>query len=351
MTSPHPMPRLEFAVLGPLAAQRDGSPVPLGGGRRALLLALLVIEAGRPLSRDRLIDELWGDDPPETAVTALHGLVSQLRRLLEDEAAAKGGTWRVLVGRGAGYGLDIPDEAIDARRFSALLATAADARDAGEHELVLSATDRALALWRGRPLLGLSSPGVDAFARRCEDERLDALEDRADALLGLGRPREALAAVAPLIESHPLRERLRATHVVALYRCGRQADALAALADARRRLRVELGVAPSPALDGLEREILTHDPALGAADRPARCATPAPAARSHRGGGRRRPRAGCSRADVRADARGRRAGHRGSPPRATASLRSTRAPARCGSRMPSAPARSGWQALQAQSGR
>ena len=102
----------------------------------------------------------------------------------------------MLVGRGAGYGLDIPDEAIDARRFSALLATAADARDAGEHELVLSATDQALALWRGRPLLGLSSPGVDAFARRCEDERLDALEDRADALLGLGRPREALAAVA-----------------------------------------------------------------------------------------------------------------------------------------------------------
>jgi DNA-binding SARP family transcriptional activator/ABC-type branched-subunit amino acid transport system substrate-binding protein len=263
------MGRIEFDVLGPLAVRRDGRPVPLGGGKRALLLALFLIEPGRPVARQRLIDELWGEQPPETAVTALQGLVSQLRRLLEDEDAVRDGSWKVLVGRGSGYGVSPADGTIDAHRFFAHMEQARDARDRGDHAGALAATDAALALWRGLPLLGLSSPDIDAFAERCERARLDVLEDRADALLGLGRPREALAEVEPLIEGHPLRERLRAAQVVALYRCGRQVDALAALASARNRLRNELGLEPSPMLDELERRILNHDPALGPAGPPA----------------------------------------------------------------------------------
>jgi DNA-binding SARP family transcriptional activator/ABC-type branched-subunit amino acid transport system substrate-binding protein len=263
------MGRIEFDVLGPLAVRRDGRPVPLGGGKRALLLALLLVEPGRPATRDHLIDELWDEHPPDTAVTALQGLVSQLRRLLEDEDAVRTGDWRVIVGRGSGYGIVLPAGAIDVQRFSAHMQAARAARERDDLTGALSAIDAALALWRGRPLLGLETPDLRAFAERCEHVRLDALEDRADALLGLGRPRDALAEVEPLIEAHPSRERLRAAQVVALYRGGRQSDALAALASARNRLRNELGLEPSPMLDDLERRILNHDPALGPAPPPA----------------------------------------------------------------------------------
>ena len=262
------MGRLEFDVLGPLAVRRDGQPVALGGGKRALLLALLLSDPGRPVTRDHLIDELWGEQPPETAVTALQGLVSQLRRLLEDDDAIREGAWSVLVGRGSGYGIAVPAGSIDAQRFLAHTETARNAREAGDHAAALSAIDSALALWRGPPLLGLETPDLAAFAERCESARLDALEDRSDALLGLGRPREALAEVEPLIEGNPLRERLRAAQAVALYRCGRQVDALAALASARNRLRSELGLEPSPLLAELERRILNHDPVLGPPDAP-----------------------------------------------------------------------------------
>ena len=141
--------------------------------------------------------------PPETAVTALQGLVSQLRRLLEDDDAIRDGNWNVLVGGGSGYGITVPAGAIDAQRFLAHVETARDARELGDHAAALSAIDAALALWRGRPLLGLETPDIGAFTERCESARLDALEDRADALLGLGRPREALADVDPLIEANP----------------------------------------------------------------------------------------------------------------------------------------------------
>src|SRR3954451_5229755 len=99
------MGRIEFDVLGPLAVRRDARAVPLGAGKRAVLLALLLVDAGRPVSRDHLVDELWGDHPPETAVTALQGLVSQLRRLLEEDDAIRDSAWQVLVGRGSGYGV------------------------------------------------------------------------------------------------------------------------------------------------------------------------------------------------------------------------------------------------------
>ncbi|MDX6618727.1 MAG: hypothetical protein QOK36_1113 [Gaiellales bacterium] len=272
------MGRLEFDVLGPLAVRRDGRPVPLGEGKRALLLALLLLEHGRQVPRDRLIDELWGERPPETAVTALHGLVSQLRRLLGDEAHA--GDWQVLVGRGSGYGIAVERGAIDTERSAAHLAAAREARAGGNPARALSEIDAALALWAGHPLLGLSGPTIDAFAEQWEGARLDALEDRAETLLELDRPRDALTEAEQLIDLHPLRERLRAAQVIALYRCGRQVEALAALGSARRRLRDDLGLAPSPVLDDLERRILNHDPLLGAIERPA-------AARSSRRGAAR----------------------------------------------------------------
>jgi ABC-type transport system substrate-binding protein/DNA-binding SARP family transcriptional activator/streptogramin lyase len=243
---------LEFRVLGPFEAARDGRTLDLPAGKPRALLALLLLRRGEVVSVDALVDELWGEHPPQTAAKNVQGYVARLRRTLGDGA---------LTTRAPGYALQLEDRALDSARFQALVEQA-------RHEEPAAASDRlaeALALWRGPPLADFA---YESFAqdeiRRLEDLHLAALEDRIEADLSLGRHEDVLPDLEALVAANPLRERLQGQLLVALYRCGRQADALEAYRAARRRFVDELGVEPGPELQSLERKILEHDPSLQA---------------------------------------------------------------------------------------
>ncbi len=258
---------IEFRILGPLEVWREGGSLPLGGLKQRSLLALLLLQANQVVSTDRLVHELWGDEPPGTAVTALHGYVSQLRKLIEPEREA-GGESRVLVTRPPGYVLNVGPGQLDLDRFEASVRHAREELVAGRPEPASRDLREAFALWRGAPLADLASePFAQSAARPLEELWLAALEDRIDADLALGRHREVASELEAVIRSHPLRERLRGQQMLALYRCGRQADALNAYAAARRTLAEELGIEPSSALKQLERDILNQDQSLGAPTR------------------------------------------------------------------------------------
>jgi DNA-binding SARP family transcriptional activator/ABC-type branched-subunit amino acid transport system substrate-binding protein/streptogramin lyase len=255
---------IEFRILGPLEVWREGGSLPLGGLKQRSLLALLLLQANQVVSTDRLVHELWGDEPPGTAVTALHGYISQLRKLIEPERTA-GGESRVLVTRPPGYVLNVGPGQLDLDRFEASVRNAREELVAGRPEPAARDLREAFALWRGSPLADLASePFAQSAARPLEELWLAALEDRIEADLALGRHREVASELEAVIRSHPLRERLRGQQMIALYRCGRQADALNAYADARRTLSEELGIEPSSALKQLERDILNQDASLGA---------------------------------------------------------------------------------------
>jgi DNA-binding SARP family transcriptional activator len=244
---------LEFRILGPVEALGDGSALSLGPRQRALLAALLV-RANEVVSVSRLVDDLWGDDPPETAQNILQGYVSDLRKVLGRERI---GTL------GPGYSIAIEPESLDLGRFEALLARA-DREDAGG---AAEALRQALALWRGPALVDVAdAPFAAPVVVRLEELRLLAVERRIAADLELARHREVVGELEQLVAEHPLRESLRGQLMVALYRSGRQADALNAYQAARRTLVDELGIEPSPALQALERSILRQDPALDAAE-------------------------------------------------------------------------------------
>jgi DNA-binding SARP family transcriptional activator len=248
---------MEVRVLGPLEVVDGDRSVAVGGGRQRKLLAILLLHANEFVSSDRLIDGLWGADRPETAAKALQGYVSQLRKTLGADA---------LVTRPGGYVLAVAPDELDLFRFERLVE---DARDAEPREAAEKLRD-ALALWRGSPLADFA---YDDFAQneitRLEERRLVALERRVDADLALGRHQEVAGELAALVTRHPLRERLRAQLMLALYRSGRQAEALDAYADARRTLLDELGLEPSEELRQLQAAILAQDPGLGAAARTA----------------------------------------------------------------------------------
>ena len=234
---------MEFRVLGPLEVSDDGLPIAIGGQKQRALLALLLLHANEVVSRDRLIDELWEEDPPETARTALQVHISQLRKAVGRE--------RILT-QAPGYRAVVGPGELDLERFEQLVAD-----DADEAEL-----REALALWRGAPLAELG----DGFARmergRLEEQRLLTLERRIDADLALGRHAELVPELDGLVREHPLREHLRGQLMLALYRCGRQADALAVYRQGQRLLQEELGLEPHDELQRLERAILNHDPSL-----------------------------------------------------------------------------------------
>ena len=275
---------IDFRILGPLEVWREGGSLPLGGLKQRSLLALLLLQANQVVSTDRLVHELWGDEPPGTAVTALHGYVSQLRKLIEPERAA-GAESRVLVTRAPGYVLNVLPGQLDLDRFEASVRRAREELVSGRPEPAARDLREAFALWRGAPLADLASePFAQSAARPLEELWLAALEDRIEADLALGRHREVASELEAVIRSHPLRERLRGQQMLALYRCGRQADALNAYADARRTLSEELGIEPSSALKQLERDILNQDASLGAPAPPEqeRRAEPAAAPRRRR---------------------------------------------------------------------
>jgi class 3 adenylate cyclase/DNA-binding SARP family transcriptional activator len=234
---------MEFRVLGPLEVLEEGQALDIGGLKPRALLALLLLKANQVVSSDRLVDALWEEAPPETAVKALQVYVSQLRKVVGRDRIAT---------RAGGYVLRVAPRELDLERFEELVA-----RGDGE------SLREALSLWRGPPLADFA---YDQFARReiarLEEMRVVALEERCAADLELGRHVELVGELSSLVELYPFRERLRSLLMLALYRSGRQAEALDAYQDARRALVDELGIEPTPRLRELEGAILRQDPAL-----------------------------------------------------------------------------------------
>jgi DNA-binding SARP family transcriptional activator len=248
---------IEFRILGPLEAAVEGKPLQLGGQKQRALLALLLLDANRVVSTDRIIDALWGGQPPRTAPTSLQNFVSQLRRLVGAET---------LITKPPGYQLRVEAEQLDVERFRRLV----DEARREPPEARSAKLQHALALWRGPPLADV---GFEAFAQseiaRLEELRLAVIEDRIEAELEASRHAQIVGELESLTAENPLRERLRGQLMLALYRSGRQAEALQIYHDARRILVEELGIDPSPSLQQLHGAILRQDPSLAPGGGPA----------------------------------------------------------------------------------
>jgi YVTN family beta-propeller protein len=243
---------LEFRILGPFEVVDQERPLRLGGPQQRALLAILVLHRGQVVSSDRLIDDLWGDRPPATAAKTVQGYVSHLRKALGDGVLATGG---------GGYRLSA--DMVDAERFEAMVADGRRVLAEGDPASARERLGAALALWRGEALADLAyEPFAHAEVARLEDARLDAVEDRVEADLALGRHRAMVGELEALVAAHPNRERLLGELMLALYRSGRQTDALEAYRSGRQALQEELGLEPGPELRALEQRILDHDPAL-----------------------------------------------------------------------------------------
>ncbi|HEX6763081.1 MAG TPA: BTAD domain-containing putative transcriptional regulator [Gaiellaceae bacterium] len=245
---------MDVRLLGPFEVVVDGSPVAPSARRPRALLAALVLRAGSPVSVDALIEAVWDGDAPESAPSLLRLYVSQLRRLLSPGR---------LVTRAPGYLLELEDGECDAARFEQLLAEGRGALEGGNARLARSLYGRALDLWRGDALADFAtSEFATDEASRLDDLRLACVEGRVEADLRLGRHDDVLEDLERLVAEHPLRERLRGQLMLALYRSGRQADALACYREGRAVLVDELGIEPTAELRELERRILDHDPSL-----------------------------------------------------------------------------------------
>ncbi|MFE6309000.1 BTAD domain-containing putative transcriptional regulator [Nocardiopsis sp. NPDC057823] len=249
---------MRFGVLGPLAVWTDeGTPVRVPEVKVRTLLTALLMEPGRVVSADRLAHHLWGDDPPANPTNTLQTKVSQLRRALE---RAEPGGRGLVARRPPGYVLEVAADGVDAGRFSALVERARATADPRARAALLS---EALDLWRGPAFADLPDTGsADAAAVRWEELRLTAVEDLARARLEAGEHAPVAEGLAERVREHPLRERLRALHMLALYRSGRPAEALSSYADLRERLAEELGADPGPEVAELHLRILDQDPGL-----------------------------------------------------------------------------------------
>jgi DNA-binding SARP family transcriptional activator len=255
---------MDFRILGPLEVLNEGHAVALGGSKQRSLLALFLVHANETLTTDRLIDELWGDRPPATAVKNVQMQVSRLRKAL-----AAGAGRELVMTRERGYELELDPERLDSNRFKRLLDEGRRELAGGHPKRAAAALEAALAMWRGAPLADLAyEPYAQREIARLEDLRVGAFEQLIEAKLALGGHAEVVSQLESLIAEHPYRERLRAQLMLALYRCDRQADALQAYQDARRQLVEELGIEPGERLRELERAILAQDPALAAPLRP-----------------------------------------------------------------------------------
>jgi len=244
----------EFRILGPLDVRENGHAIEVGGGKQRALFALLLVGGGKSISTDRLIDALWGEKAPASAVSSLHAYVSRLRSALGSDR---------LVRSGHGYQLVVHPDELDVDRFERLLVSGRDLLRAGEVEAAAETLRTALALWRGPPLADLTYEtfATDEIAR-LEELRLDALAERIQADLALGRAQQIVPELEALVRQNPLRERLRGQLMLALYRSGRQAEALETYQRARRDLVEELGIEPSEELRELQQSILRQDAAL-----------------------------------------------------------------------------------------
>ncbi len=265
---------MDFRILGPLDVIADGRSYSIGSGKQRALLAILLLRANEPVATDTLLELLWGERAPASSRKSLQAYVSRLRKAL-------GAADSRIVTQPNGYMLRAAPGELDLDRFETLAEQGRRALAANDPERAAGLLREALEVWRGPPLADLR---FEAFAqpeiRRLEELRLAALEDRFDADLESGRYAELVAELEALVDEHPLRERLHRQLVVALYRAGRQAEALEAYRAARTRLIDELGVEPTPELQALEHAILTHDAALQAPVAPRRSRLPAPPTRT-----------------------------------------------------------------------
>jgi len=247
---------MEVRVLGPLEVVVDSVPVALGSPKERALFALLVVQANKVVSLDRLADELWDGSPPDQAVAAVRVYVSHLRKVLPDGR---------LLTKGSGYELLVDDDELDAARFEHRAAGGRTQLEGGEASTAAATLRAALGEWRGTAFDGVQpTAAVSAETSRLAEERLAVLEDRIDADLQTGRHREVVGELTTMVGEHPLRERLWCLLIVALYRCGRQADALRAYQQARTKLVEELGIEPGAELRRIEAMVLTQDTALDA---------------------------------------------------------------------------------------
>jgi DNA-binding SARP family transcriptional activator len=241
---------MDFRILGPVEVATGGQPLRLGGPRQRALLAYLLLHANEVVAAERLLDELWFE-APNGGLAALQTQISRLRRVLVDRIATAA----------SGYSIRVEPGELDLERFRSFLAEAGSTEDPRARSRLLRDAD---ALWHGEPLAGLDVPFAAGEAAALEELRLAAVEDRIEADLGAGLDGELVSELSVLVRRHPLRERLRGELILALYRSGRQADALSEYRETRRVLDDELGLEPSPALRELEQAILRHDPLLTA---------------------------------------------------------------------------------------
>ena len=247
-------PELDLRLLGPLEVSRQGRGVSVGGPKQRALLAGLALEPGRVVSVDQLVENLWPGEPPDSAAHAVQVYVSQLRKALGAGAIET---------RPPGYVLEVDPDRVDVHRFIRLAAEGRETLAAGDAAAASTIIRDALALWRGPALADFTyEPFTQTEIARLEELRLVALEERIEADLALGRQAELVSELEAIVDSQPLRERPRAQLMLALYRAGRQGDALAAYRAARDTLVEELGVEPGPRLKGLEAAILRQDESL-----------------------------------------------------------------------------------------
>jgi YVTN family beta-propeller protein len=262
-----------FRILGPLEVSDQGHELAIAGSKQRAVLAILLLHPNEVVSSDRLIEQLWGEQPPATAAKSLHVHVSRLRRSLD--SGPPNAPESVIVTRGGGYLIRLEPNELDRQRFGSLMDEGTQALADGVPERAAELLREALELWRGAPLADFA---YESFAQpeiaRLEELRLTAVETRIEAELALGHHAQTIGELESLVDRHPFRERLRAQLMLALYRSGRQAEALRAYQDARRTLVDELGIEPGEELRGLERAILAQDQSLGPRGPPTRPGRP-----------------------------------------------------------------------------
>ena len=261
--------RIEVCLLGPVALSINGTPRDLGSPKQRCVFAVLALSAGQVVSVDRLVQEVWGEEAGDSAVSTLQVYISRIRRSFGEQSAV--GSGPRLLRRPPGYLLDVPSDAIDGHRFARLVA-AARGRTAEEPIAALRQLDEALQLVAGTPLADVADQLGDAAG--AEIGRIDAMvllarEERLRALLGVGDAPAVVGEARALIEEHPLREGLHASLILALYRAGRQTESLAAYEQLRRVLADELGIDPSPELRRLHTQLLRQYAALELVTAPA----------------------------------------------------------------------------------
>lgn len=259
---------LRVGVLGPVTVWRDGREVMAGQPRQLAVLGLLASRANRVVSRAELVDAVWGDQPPASVDSGIYTYVAGLRRVLEpdrprrDPDRSRRAPGQVLVSSGGGYLLRLGPGCLDASQFEECLGRARALRASGDESGAARIVDEALGLWRGQPFAGVPGPFAEAERLRLTELRTTAAEERADLMLAQGQATAAVPELTTLVAEHPLRERARGLLMIALYRCGRQAEALRVFHDARERLAEDLGIDPGTELTRIHQRVLAMDPAL-----------------------------------------------------------------------------------------